>query len=134
MSHAQFSRGQLAKASGVNAETIRYYETAGLLADPPRSAGGHRIYDDSHVKRLAFIRRCRELGFNVSQVRDLLSLVDGETVTCNEVMTRTQAHLVEIRSKIQDLENMQQALTDMVRHCSGQDVPDCPIIDRLWDG
>lgn len=128
-----FSRGTLAGHCGVNSETIRYYEKKGLMPDPPRSAGGHRIYDQSHLKRLSFIRRTRELGFTIREVRDLLDLVDSEEYTCAEVRNRTVVHLRDVEQKLRDLQNMQQTLNSMVSKCDGGLVPQCPIIDALFD-
>ncbi len=127
------SRGTLAKHSGVNSETIRFYEKKGLMPDPQRSAGGHRIYDRSHLKRLSFIRRTRELGFTIREVCDLLDLVDSEEYTCAEVRDRTVAHLQDVEQKLRDLQNMQQTLNNMVSKCDGGSVPECPIIDALFD-
>lgn len=133
MNPQHFSRGTLAKLAGVNFETVRYYEKAGLMPAPQRSEGGHRIYDESHMKRLSFIRRCRELGFNLDEIRGLLRLVDGGHYTCADVLKRTEIHIADIKVKIRDLQKMQRTLTEMARSCSGKDVPDCPIIDTLWD-
>ena len=103
----QMSRGSLAKETGVNIETIRYYEKIGLMPDPARSSGGHRIYDQSHTKRLSFIRRSRELGFTLQEIRELLELVDGGDYTCAEVRDRTLYHLDDVAQKIRDLQKMQ---------------------------
>lgn len=126
------SRGKLAGLARVNAETIRYYEKAGLMPSPPRSAGGHRVYSQIHVRRLAFIRRCRELGFNLEEIRDLLSLVDGGKYTCGEVLELTRAHISEIQLKIRDLQKMKKTLVELSRQCSGKEAPQCPIVDTLW--
>jgi len=126
------SRGLLAKQSGVNSETIRYYEKIGLMPEPVRSDGGHRVYKETHLKRLLFIRRCRELGFALEEIRGLLVLVDGGNYTCAEVRDRTTTHLNEIRQKIRDLQKMQRTLKIMVSQCDGELVPECPIIDTLF--
>ncbi len=127
------SRGALARLSGVNSETIRYYEKMGLMPDPQRSAGGHRIYDQLHLKRLSFIRRTRELGFTIREVRGLLDLVDGEEYTCAEVRDRTMVHLRDVEQKLRDLKKMKRTLNSMVSKCEGGLVPECPIIDALFD-
>ncbi len=127
------SRGTLAKHSGVNIETIRYYEKEDLMPDPQRSAGGHRIYDQSHLKRLAFIRKTRELGFTIREVRDLLDLVDSEEYTCADVRDRTVVHLRDVEQKLRDLQKMKRTLDSMVSKCDGGLVPECPIIDALLD-
>ena len=128
------SRGALARLSGVNGETIRYYEKMGLMPDPQRSAGGHRMYDQLHLKRLSFIRRTRELGFTIREVRGLLDLVDGEEYTCAEVRDRTMVHLRDVEQKLRDLKKMKRTLNSMVSKCEGGLVPECPIIDALFDG
>jgi len=125
------SRGILAKQSGVNSETIRYYEKIELMPDPMRSEGGHRVYNETHLQRLLFIRRCRELGFTLKEIRGLLELVDGGDYTCAEVRDRTTAHLDDVRQKIRDLQKMQRTLKIMVSQCDGGLMPDCPIIDTL---
>ena len=127
------SRGTLAKQSGVNSETIRFYEKKGLMPDPQRSAGGHRIYAQSHLKRLSFIRRIRALGFTIREVHDLLDLVDSEEYTCAEVRDRTVDHLRDVEQKLRDLQNMKRTLSSMVSKCDGGLVPECPIIDALFD-
>mgnify|MGYP001824766516 CR=1 FL=1 len=128
----QLSRGALAMQSGVNSETIRYYEKIGLMPDPIRSSGGHRIYEQPHLKRLSFIRRTRELGFTLEEVRGLLGLVDGGDYTCAEVRNRTLSHLDDVAQRIRDLQKMQRTLKSMAAKCDGGLVPDCPIVDALF--
>lgn len=128
----ELSRGALAMQSGVNSETIRYYEKIGLMPDPIRSSGGHRIYEQPHLKRLSFIRRTRELGFTLEEIRGLLGLVDGGDYTCAEVRNRTLSHLDDVAQKIRDLQKMQRTLKSMVSKCDGGLVPDCPIVDELF--
>jgi MerR family mercuric resistance operon transcriptional regulator len=123
-------RGELARRAGCNLETVRYYERVGLLLEPPRSAGGHRLYADDHLKRLIFIRRSRELGFTVDEIRNLLGLVE-DGYTCGEVRDAAQAHLKSIRRKIADLRKMERMLAGTASRCEGGTVPDCPIIDVL---
>ena len=124
--------GVLSKYTGCNIETIRYYERIGLLPSPPRSAGGHRLYGESHLKRLTFIRRGRELGFSLDDIRALLGLVDGGGYTCAEVKTVTLDHIDEVRRKLADLRRLERVLKDMAAQCEGGDVPDCPVIDALF--
>ena len=127
----QLTRGALAAGTGCNIETIRYYEQVGLLAPPPRSAGGHRLYGRDLVRRLNFIRRSRDLGFTIKEVRELLRLVDGGTYTCAEVEQLARDHVREIRRKIADLRRLQKVLETMAAQCNGGAVPDCPIVDAL---
>lgn len=124
-------RRELARATGCNLETIRYYETVGVMPDPPRSAKGFRVYDQTHVRRLRFVMRMRELGFALEEVRGFLALIDGGTLTCAEVHRRTLAHLSVVRGKIADLQRIEAVLSGTAAKCSGEDVPDCPVIDAL---
>jgi MerR family mercuric resistance operon transcriptional regulator len=127
------TRGALAARTGCNIETIRYYERAGLLPPPPRSMGGHRLYGEGLIRRLNFVRRSRDLGFSIEEIRELLRLVDGGTYTCGEVEQLARDHVREIRRKIADLKRLQRVFETMAEQCSGDAVPDCPIIDALFD-
>jgi MerR family transcriptional regulator, mercuric resistance operon regulatory protein len=127
------SRGALAARIGCNIETIRYYEQAGLLPPPPRSQGGHRLYGRDLVKRLNFVRRSRDLGFTLAEIRVLLRLVDGGKYTCAQVEAMALDHLREIRRKISDLNKLKKVLEAMAAQCTGNKVPECPIIDALYD-
>lgn len=122
--------GTLSEGTGVHIETIRYYERIGMLPAPPRSQGGHRLYGSEHRKRLAFIRRSRELGFTLDEIRNLLGLVEGG-YTCGEVRDAALTHLKDIRHKIADLRRMERTLADTAAHCEGGTTPDCPIINVL---
>jgi MerR family mercuric resistance operon transcriptional regulator len=124
--------GRLAESSGVKLETIRYYERIGLMPEPHRTDGGHRLYDLAHMKRLGFIRRSRELGFSLSETRALLGLVDGGDYSCAEVRDLTLRHLADVRGKIADLRRLERSLRNMVAQCGGEIVPKCPVIDDLW--
>ena len=129
----RLTRGAVSAQAGVNIETVRYYERIGLLPAPPRSEGGHRIYSEELLRRLIFIRRSRELGFTIEEVRGLLALVDGGDYTCAEVKALTLDHLGEVRRKLADLERMEAVLDDMAARCDGGQVPDCPVIDALFE-
>lgn len=124
-------RAELARLTGCNLETIRYYEKIGMMPDPRRTGTGYRIYDDAHVMRLRFILRARELGFSLDEVRGLLGLVDGGTQTCAEVKERTERHLADVRAKIADLKRIEKVLAKTAAQCSGDDVPECPVLDAL---
>jgi MerR family mercuric resistance operon transcriptional regulator len=130
--------GALSERTGVNIETIRYYERIGLLPVPPRSAGRHRVYDDAHRRRLTFIRRSRELGFSLEEIRALLGLGGGHDLTCREVSALTQHHLATIRAKVRDLKRLERTLSDIAARCTGETVPECPILEALnaesWRG
>lgn len=124
-------RGELAKRSGCNIETIRYYEKIGLLAEPDRTDSGHRLYAPEDQARLGFILRGRELGFSIDELRSLLSLVDSGDYTCGEVLALTQQHLTSVREKIADLRKLEGTLTAVAGECAGGQAPDCPIIEAL---
>lgn len=130
----EISIGDLSKETGVHIETIRYYERIGVMPKPPRTGGGRRFYSDYFVRRLSFIARCRALGFSLDEVRSLLSLVDGSSFSCAEVRELTLAHAAEARRKIADLTKMERILKKMAAQCHGEDLPDCPIVDALFDG
>ena len=125
--------GRLSKEAGVNIETIRYYEKIGIMPEPRRSTGGNRLYEEEHIKSLAFIRRSRDLGFSLDEIRELLKLVDENTYTCAEVATLSQKHLDDIRAKIKDLRKIERHMKDMLSQCSREKVPNCAIIDALFE-
>lgn len=124
--------GSLSKKTGVNIETIRYYEKIGVMPKPQRSIGGNRLYNERQIKRLAFIRRSRELGFSLDEIRELLRLVDEKTFTCAEIAALSQKHLDDIRTKIRDLKKIERHMKDMLSQCSRDNTPDCAIIDILF--
>lgn len=125
--------GALSKATGCNIETIRYYERVGVLLKPPRTSGGQRNYDQHHLKRLNFVRRSRELGFSLNEVRQMLRLVDGGDVTCDQVHDIALEHLADVGTKIKDLKRMEKILKQTAAKCEGGKAPECPIIDALYD-
>ena len=126
--------GRLARAVNCRAETVHYYERTGLMPKPARSPGGHRIYTDVHLRRLHFIRRCRELGFGIEQIRTLLGFVDEPDHSCGEVRAVARAQAREAEAKITDLKRLKRALDTMVDQCRGENYPaaECPIIDALF--
>jgi len=127
------SIGALSERTGVNIETIRYYERIGVMPVPERTPGGFRTYGEAHLKRLSFIRRGRELGFSLADLRALLRLVDGHAYTCAQVRAMTLQHVAETRRKIADLRRLERVMSDMAAKCTGRRVPDCPIIDALFE-
>ncbi len=128
------TRGKLAKQTGCNAETIRYYEKIGLMPEPARSATGYRQYNPEHKQRLQFIMRGRELGFVIEDLKSLLELVDRKIVSCSEVSQLARIHLESVRQKITDLQRIENALGQTLRSCSRKNVPECPVIDALFLG
>ncbi|MBW3097028.1 MerR family transcriptional regulator [Pseudohoeflea coraliihabitans] len=129
--NSDFSIGELSQRTTVNIETIRYYEKVGLLPPPPRTEGGHRLYSDAHLKRLVFIRRSRQLGFTLDEIRNLLGLVDGGH-TCGEVKDAAVHHIQAIRKRISDLRRMERTLSVTAARCEGGETPECPILDALF--
>jgi len=127
-------RVDVARATGCNLETIRYYEKVGIMPDPPRTAKGYRSYDDAHVRRLKFVMRSRDLGFSLEEIRGLLGLVDDRTQTCAQVQTVAESHLQDVQEKILDLKRIENVLSETVARCTGDAAPECAVIDALLDG
>lgn len=125
--------GELSKRTDVNIETIRYYERAGILPAPERGTNNYRLYSEMHRRRLRFIRRARDLGFTLEEVKTFLSMVDGGDWTCARVKGLGERHLEDIRSRITDLRRMERALAEVVGRCSGEETPDCSMLEALFD-
>lgn len=126
------TRGQLAKASKVGAEAIRYYEREGLLPPTPRSRNGYRYYAEETLHRLNFIRRAKNLGFSLKETRDLLSLHDNPNASRASVKTLSEGKLIEIEQKISDLRRIRDVLGRLATECSGKGpISGCPIIQAL---
>jgi MerR family mercuric resistance operon transcriptional regulator len=123
--------GQLAAAAGVNLETVRYYERIRLMPPPARTASGYRAYEPAHIRRLAFIRRARELGFNIEQIRALLGLAEPSRASCAGVRKIAQTHLDEVRAKLADLARLEGILAETISRCSGDPAPPCPVLNML---
>jgi len=127
------SIGLLSTQTNCKVETIRYYEKIGIFPKPPRTEGGHRVYSENHLKRLVFIRRGRELGFSLEDIRALLKLIDGGANTCQQVEAITLHHIGNIHQKILDLKKLEKILTKISSECGGGVVPECPILDALFE-
>lgn len=125
------SIGELAKRTRTKVETIRYYERIGLLPDPVRTAGNYRSYDDVQLGRLSFVRRARDLGFSLDQVRELLDLADQRDRSCEAVDVIARQHLDEVERKIADLIALRDELSSMLGRCRRGTVADCRIIETL---
>jgi MerR family mercuric resistance operon transcriptional regulator len=124
--------GHLAKVSGINLETVRYYERRGLLPKPPRSASGYRLFPADAARRLRFIQRAKELGFSLKEIRELLSLRASASKTSAEIRRRAEAKIADIESKIRTLESMKQTLRKLTKSCEGcTPIADCPILESL---
>jgi MerR family mercuric resistance operon transcriptional regulator len=129
----RFPIGRLSAASGVHIETIRYYERIRLLAPPRRTAGGRRMYSEDDLRALVFIRRSRELGFTLEEIRALMRLAT-QGASCQQVRDIALPRLEDIRARLRDLRKMERALNAAVSRCSGRDVPECPLLDTLDAG
>ena len=123
--------GEAAKRSGVNIETIRYYEREGIVPAADRSENGRRLYDTAAITRLRFIRRCRDLGFPISDVRALLDLSDNASKHCDEVRAISERHLSDVRERLTDLRELEAALSDLVQSCSDAQ-SECPTLKQLF--
>jgi len=123
--------GELSRLSGVNIETIRYYERVKMLPAPPRTTSGRRVYGAMDLRILVFIRRSRELGFSPNDIRALLRLGAPGRASCAEVEEIAAHHLEDIRAKLRDLKKLEHLLAKTVARCSGNTAPDCPVLDIL---
>ena len=130
--HESFSIGRLADLTGCRVVTIRYYEQIGILPEPGRSAGGHRVYDRRHLERLTFIRKARELGFPLEAVRSLLDLAEGrDDASCEEVDRIATKRLAEVKTKIADLAALEGTLERLLSQCRHKTVDECRILDAF---
>ena len=123
--------GALGKLTGVNIETIRYYERIGLLPGAARTSSNYRVYSDTHVRRLTFIRKARDLGFPIEMVRRMLALSDQPDRPCGEVDALVVEQMREVERKIADLERLWEELDRLAHQCRGGLVSDCRIIEAL---
>ncbi|WP_207005632.1 Cu(I)-responsive transcriptional regulator [Trinickia mobilis] len=123
--------GDAARASGVTAKMIRYYESVGLLAPKARTESGYRIYGTDEIHTLRFIRQARRLGFLVEDIRKLLALWQDRTRASAEVKAIALEHVAELERRITELTDMRDTLAHLARHCHGDSRPDCPILEQL---
>lgn len=129
---ATFQIGDLSKRAGVKVATIRYYEQAGLMPECERTTGNYRVYARKHLERLQFVRRCRDLGFSLEQIKDMLLLSAAESPTCADVCDVAAAHLKEVESKIVDLKRLASQLRRLRSSCNGKrSSRECRIIAAL---
>ena len=123
--------GEAGRRAGVNIETIRYYEREGVVPKPARAANGRRVYNDAEIGRLVFVRRGRELGFTLGEIRALSRLAAGPGTACDEVLAMTRAHLAQVRRKIRDLARLESVLARLARQCARGRPRACPLIEAL---
>ena len=124
--------GQVARHAGVGIETVRFYERQGLLEEPARKQSGYRQYGEDVVARLRFIRRAKELGFSLKEIKELLALRVDPTTTCAEVRSKAAAKIADVEQKIEALQRIRTALVKLTAVCRGRGpTSECPILDAL---
>src|SRR5690606_16254131 len=126
--------GEAAEATGVTAKMIRHYEQIGLIRAAGRTGSGYRVYGPKDLSTLSFIRRARDLGFSIAQIRDLLTLWQDRARASSDVKRIASEHIDEMRAKMQLLQEMVHTLEHLSAHCHGDDRPDCPILEQLASG
>lgn len=133
MTGQELSIGGLAERTGTNVQTIRYYEQIGLMPRPSRTEGNQRRYSAEHVRRLAFIRNARDLGFTIETITTLLDLAAKPDRPCEEVIEIAEENLEVVRDRLAKLRALERALKHLVASCSGGRMEDCRIIEALSD-
>jgi Cd(II)/Pb(II)-responsive transcriptional regulator len=124
--------GELAKRADCLVQTVRFYESEGLLPEPTRSEGNFRLYSQVHLERLVFIRRCRAKDMTLDEIRQLLRFKDSPELDCGEVNELVDAHIAQVRTKIKDLRALERELTDLRRSCdTARTARDCGILSNL---
>ena len=126
--------GEAAEATGVTAKMIRHYEQIGLIRAAGRTGSGYRVYGPRDLSTLSFIRRARDLGFSIAQIRDLLTLWQDRARAAADVKRIASEHIDEMKAKMRLLEEMVHTLEHLSAHCHGDDRPDCPILEQLASG
>jgi MerR family mercuric resistance operon transcriptional regulator len=124
--------GQVARRAGFGIETVRFYERKGLIDEPPRRTSGYRQYPASVISRLRFIKRAKDLGFSLREIKELLSLRVEPTTTCSDIQKRAEAKIADIEGKIRSLKRMKEVLTRLTATYGGVGpVSECPIVEAL---
>jgi len=135
MSDRVFRTSELAKKADVNKETIRFYEKKGLLSDPNRTDGGYRQYSQEDLERLVFIKNAKELGFALSEIKELLEVADGEIYKCSDIRRIAEDKLEYIDNQLRHLKKLKTTLTGLVTECQQtKTIRNCPIIQSLSQG
>ncbi len=129
----KLSIGELAKQANVNIETIRYYERRGLIAEPPRNKSGHRQYSTEAVRRTDFIKKCQTLGFSLKEIEEILELRITADSTCADMKSRVTEKLIDVNKKISELVQIRNALSRLLKNCTGKGpIGKCPILEELY--
>lgn len=123
--------GDAARLSGVSAKMVRHYESLGLLPSVPRTDGGYRLYTESEVHTLRFIKRARDLGFSMAEIGELVGLWQNRRRASASVRRIAQRHAEELASRIAAMQSMQKTLGHLIHCCAGDERPDCPILEDL---
>jgi len=124
--------GEVASRAHVNKETVRYYEKRGLIPKPDRRRSGYRIFTKRHIEQIRFIKRAQELGFTLSEIKELLELRMDENTTCSEIKDEAQRKYQDVVDKIEDLQRIKTTLLDLIDSCTGSGPKgDCPILEAL---
>jgi len=123
--------GEAARASGVSAKMIRYYESAGLITPAARTAAGYRIYTDNDINELRFVRRARGLGFTVAQMAELLALWRDRSRASADVRALALQHVEALEARARELQSMSNTLRHLAENCHGDDRPECPILEEF---
>ena len=125
--------GQLAKKAGINLETIRYYETISLMPKPKRKESRYRIYDRDDLKRILFIKRAKELGFTLKEIKELLEMKIESKSTCGDVKHLAENKILDVEQKIKDLQKIKKVLNKLVSQCVNEEISmdECPILDTI---
>ena len=123
--------GTASRLSGVNVETIRYYEKRGLVNEPDRSASGRRLYSKALIAELRFVRRCRGIGFSMKDIEDILAMAGSGDHECRQVLTTGRRHLVTVRGKIENLKKIEADLNALLDMCGENESCSCPMLDAL---
>ncbi len=123
--------GQLARKTGVTSRAIRHYERLGLVETPRRTDANYRLFDSDSVSRVKFIANCRSLGFSIPEIANFLQIMENPDHTCSQVAELTRRHLDIVDTKIRDLAKMRQTLARNLACCTGNEVPECPVLDLL---
>lgn len=126
--------GELAKKAGCLVQTVRFYESEGLLLEPARSDGNFRLYDDAHLQRLLFIRRCRAMDLTLDEIRELLSFRDRPELDCGDVNALVDSRIAQVRVKIKELRELERELVDLRRSCdTARTARECGILNSLGE-
>ncbi|MGH9401155.1 MAG: heavy metal-responsive transcriptional regulator [Terriglobia bacterium] len=127
--------GNVAKRAGVGVETLRFYERIGLIDEPPRKDSGYRQYPADTIDQVRLIKRAKELGFSLKEIKELMALRIAPGATCAQVKERAEVKIEDIEEKIRSLQRMKRALQKLMSACGGEvSVSECPVLDALEDG